>query len=101
MTKNDLNIPLILYYFQHIAEKIQAIQKALTYRYSSHDVDKILASKEKFSKHPHNYAMFKAKLMKERDQYKDMGNQEEVRHLLCYTNLVHLDRTISHINERF
>ena len=55
-----------------------AIQKALTYRYSSHDVDKILASKEKFSKHPHNYAMFKAKLMKERDQYIDMGNQEEV-----------------------
>jgi len=66
---------------QHIAEKIQAIQKALTYRYSSYDVDKILASKEKFSKHPHNYAMFKAKLMKERDQYIDMGNQEEVERL--------------------
>lgn len=66
---------------QHIAEKIQAIQKALTYRYSSYDVDKILASKEKFSKHPHNYAMYKAKLMKERDQYIDMGNQEEVERL--------------------
>ena len=50
----------------------------MTYRFNSHDVDKILASKEKFSKHPHNYAMFKAKLMKERDQYIDMGNQEEV-----------------------
>ena len=57
---------------------MQAIQKALTYRYSSYDVDKILASKEKFSKHPHNYAMHKAKLLKERDQYLDMGNQEEV-----------------------
>jgi len=66
---------------QHIAEKIQAVQKALTYRFNSHDVDKILASKEKFSKHPHNYAMFKAKLMKERDQYIDMGNQEEVERL--------------------
>jgi len=66
---------------QIIAEKVQAIQKALTYRYSSYDVDKILASKEKFSKHPHNYAMYKAKLMKERDQYIDMGNQEEVERL--------------------
>ena len=87
----------LLSFFQHIAEKIQAVQKALTYRFNSHDVDKILASKEKFSKHPHNYAMHKAKLMKERDQYIDMGNQEEVRHLLCYTNLVHIDRTINHI----
>jgi len=66
---------------QHVEEKIQAIQKALTYRYSSFDVDKILASKEKFSKHPHNYAMTKAKLMKERDQNLDMGNQEEVERL--------------------
>jgi len=66
---------------QHIEEKVQAIQKALTYRYSSYDVDKILASKEKFSKHPHNYAMHKAKLLKERDQYLDMGNQEEVERL--------------------
>eukprot|EP00092_Neocalanus_flemingeri_P101740 GFUD01130082.1.p1 GENE.GFUD01130082.1~~GFUD01130082.1.p1 ORF type:complete len:709 (+),score=227.13 GFUD01130082.1:295-2127(+) len=66
---------------QHIAERMQAVQKALTYRFNSHDVDKILASKEKFSKHPHNYAMHKAKLMKERDQYVDMGNQDEVERL--------------------
>ena len=51
-----------------MAEKEVAIQKALQYRFSSYDVDKILASKEKFSKHPHNYAMTKTKLLKEKGQ---------------------------------
>ena len=51
-----------------VAEKEAAIQKALQYRFSSFDVDKILASKEKFSKHPHNYAMTKTKLLKEKGQ---------------------------------
>lgn len=63
---------------QHCEDKAESIRKALTYRYSSADVDKILASKEKFSKHPHNYAMTKAKLQKEREQHLDGGNQEEV-----------------------
>ena len=53
---------------QIVAEKEAAIQKALQYRFSSFDVDKILASKEKFSKHPHNYAMTKTKLLKEKGQ---------------------------------
>ena len=51
-----------------LMEKEAAIQKALQYRFSSFDVDKILASKEKFSKHPHNYAMTKTKLLKEKGQ---------------------------------
>ena len=66
---------------QVVEEKSEAIRKALTYRFSSHDVDKILQSKEKFSKHPHNYAMTKAKLQKEREQQVDAGNQEEVEKL--------------------
>ena len=56
-------------------------RKALTYRFSSSDVDKILASKEKFTKHPHNYAMTKAKLQKEREQHVDAQNNEEVERL--------------------
>lgn len=64
---------------QHCEDKAESIRKALTYRYSSADVDKILASKEKFSKHPHNYAMTKAKLQKEREQHLDAGHHEEVR----------------------
>ena len=66
---------------QVIEDKSEAIRKALTYRFSSTDVDKILASKEKFTKHPHNYAMTKAKLQKEREQYLAAGNQEEVEKL--------------------
>ena len=66
---------------QVIEDKSEAIRKALTYRFSSTDVDKILASKEKFTKHPHNYAMTKAKLQKEREQHLGAGNQEEVEKL--------------------
>ena len=61
---------------QVVEDKSEAIRKALTYRFSSNDVDKILASKEKFSKHPHNYAMTKAKLQKEREQHLGAGDQE-------------------------
>ena len=63
---------------QHCEDKAESIRRALTYRYSSADVDKILASKEKFSKHPHNYAMTKAKLQKEREQHIHAGHHEEV-----------------------
>lgn len=66
---------------QAVEDKKMAIQKALTYRFSSYDVDKILASKEKFSKHPHNYAMRKAKLMKDRQQAVDVNNTEGVEAL--------------------
>ena len=62
-----------------VEDKCEAIRKALTYRFSSADVDKILASKEKFTQNPHNYAMTKAKLQKEREQHLGAGNQEEVR----------------------
>ena len=64
---------------QVIEEKSEAIRKALTYRFSSFYVDKILQSKEKFSKHPHNYAMTKAKLQKEREQQLDAGNQVKIK----------------------
>ena len=64
---------------QVVEDKCEAIRKALTYRFSSADVDKILASKEKFTQNPHNYAMTKAKLQKEREQHLGAGNQEEVR----------------------
>ena len=72
---------------QHCDDKAESIRKALTYRYSSADVDKILASKEKFSKHPHNYAMTKAKLQKEREQHLDNGNQEQVRRTIFSKNI--------------
>ena len=61
-----------------VEDKCEAIRKALTYRFSSADVDKILASKDKFTQNPRNYAMTKAKLQKEREQHLGAGNQEEV-----------------------
>ena len=41
----------------------------------SEDVDKIVAQKEKFHKHPVNYAMHKARLMKERDAALTNGDE--------------------------
>jgi len=66
---------------QVVEDKVTAIQKALTYRFSNYDVEKILASKEKFSKHPVNYAVRKAKLMKEKGQALDDNNAEAVERL--------------------
>lgn len=64
--------------FKHVDAKITNIQTALTYRFSSNDVDKILASKEKFAKGPKNYAMAKAKMMKEKANAQTEGNTELV-----------------------
>ena len=94
---------------QHCEDKAESIRKALTYRYSSADVDKILASKEKFSKHPHNYAMKKAKLQKEREQHLDGGNHEQVRRvifnkkhfsILLLVQVEQLDQKLAELEER-
>jgi len=62
---------------QIIATKANDINKALNYRFSSADVDKVLASKEKFKVNPVNYAVHKAKLQKEKLQHEESGNKEE------------------------
>jgi len=61
-----------------IEEKIKQIQYAQTYRFSNNDVEKILASKEKFSKGPKNYAVYKARLQRERINALNEGNNELV-----------------------
>lgn len=64
---------------------MNAIQKAMTYRFNSNDVDKILASKEKFIKHPKNYAMAKTKMLKEKGQAEadgDVALKEELEEKL-------------------
>ena len=61
------------------------IKKALSYEYTSADVDKILEKKEKFSKFPVNYAMTKARLMKEKeiaDAENDTEKAEELENKL-------------------
>ena len=50
-----------------VSNKKEDIDKALNYEYSSRDIDEILQKKERFNKNPVNYAMRKAKLMKEKE----------------------------------
>ena len=52
---------------EFVRNKIAEIKKAMSYEYTSEDVDKIVAQKERFHKHPVNYAMYKARLLKEKD----------------------------------
>ena len=52
---------------EFVREKGTEIKKSLSYEYSSEDVDKIVAQKEQFQRHPVNYAMYKARLLKEKD----------------------------------
>lgn len=52
---------------EFVRNKTAEIKKAMSYEYTSEDVDKIVATKERFHKHPVNYAMYKARLLKEKD----------------------------------
>ena len=52
---------------EFVRSKTAEIKKAMSYEYTSEDVDKIVAQKERFHKHPVNYAMYKARLLKEKD----------------------------------
>merc|ERR1712059_78705 len=76
---------------KQVEEREKAIQKALTYRFSNADVEKILVAKQKFQKNPKNYAVFKAKLMKDKVQATDEGKTEEVEEL---------DRRLAELEER-
>lgn len=61
--ENNMNLPTRDY----VASKSAEVKKAIGYEYSSADVDTMIAKKEKFKKNPVNYAMRKAKLMKEKE----------------------------------
>lgn len=65
----------------HVEQKIKDLQYAATYRFSSADVEKIIASKQKFNTRPKNYAMHKAKLMKERDMALTIEDHERAEKL--------------------
>ena len=56
----------LLFFFpiESVKSKANEIRKASTYSFSSEDVDKMVKQKEKFQRHPVNYAMHKARLIK-------------------------------------
>merc|ERR1712025_1010209 len=57
--------------------KSKEIKQALNYSFTSEDVDKMVAQKEKFQRNPVNYAMHKARLIKDKDIA--VANGEDVR----------------------
>jgi len=62
-TEANISLPTI----ESVKSKANEIRKASTYSFSSEDVDKMVKQKEKFQRHPVNYAMHKARLIKDKD----------------------------------
>merc|ERR1712223_132495 len=69
----NLTLPTI----ESVKAKEKEIKKALNYSFTSEDVDKMVAQKEKFQRNPVNYAMHKARLIKDKDIA--VANGEDVR----------------------
>ncbi|XP_054714619.1 RNA polymerase-associated protein RTF1 homolog [Uloborus diversus] len=61
-----------------INKKVKDIQVALNYQYKEDDVETIVKEKERFKKNPHNYAMRKTMIMKNKEMAEINGNLEEV-----------------------
>jgi RNA polymerase-associated protein RTF1 len=97
---------------EFVKSKTHEIKKAINYNYTSDDIDKIVASKEKFQRHPTNYAMHKARLIKEKEIAVANGEDERARELEAKINELEeraeeLDKkrtatisSVSFINER-
>lgn len=62
-----------------IEKKVKDIQTALNYQYKEDDVETIVKEKERFKKNPHNYAMKKTQLLKNKEMAEINGNIEEVQ----------------------
>ncbi len=87
---------------EFVKQKSHDVKKALNYQYtgikklsgfgdcflrflfiffSDDDVDKVVAQKERFSRHPRNYAMHKARLMKEKEIAIATGDEQRAHEL--------------------
>lgn len=71
-TCQDLEMPMPTKDF--VQAKADEIKKAINFQFSSADVDAMVEKKEKFMKNPVNYAMHKARLMKEKEIALSEGN---------------------------
>lgn len=108
MTLGDLSLPTV----QDIDKKAKSIQEALNYKFKENDIEEIVAEKQKFKKNPHNYAIKKTFLLKQKEvadlegdtaaQYKISQELEELEE-----RANELDRrrtnnisSISYINQR-
>ncbi|GFV35099.1 RNA polymerase-associated protein RTF1 homolog [Trichonephila clavipes] len=62
-----------------IEKKTKDIQIALNYQYKEDDIENIVKEKERFKKNPHNYAMRKTQLMKNKEMAELEGDLEGVQ----------------------
>ncbi|XP_030766136.1 RNA polymerase-associated protein Rtf1 [Sitophilus oryzae] len=65
----------------HIDQKQADIKEAISYEFNEQDVERIIKEKERFKPNPHNYAMKKTELMKERDAALARGDDDIAREM--------------------
>ncbi|XP_060534503.1 RNA polymerase-associated protein Rtf1 isoform X2 [Cylas formicarius] len=64
-----------------IEQKQADIKEAISYEFNEQDVERIVKEKERFKPNPHNYAMRKTQLMKDRDSARSRGDDDLAREL--------------------
>ncbi|XP_050042077.1 RNA polymerase-associated protein RTF1 homolog [Dermacentor andersoni] len=66
---------------EEVIRKVKDIQDALNYQYKESDVETIVSEKQRFQRNPHNYAVRKTQLMKQKEMAEQKGDQEETQRL--------------------
>lgn len=92
---------LLLPTIENVATKSAEIQKACNYEISSEDVDHMIARKELYKLNPTNYAMYKARLLKEKEMAFAEGDESKSGELETKLNEIEeraeeLDRRRTH-----
>ena len=82
--KANMTLPTL----DFIKSKSSEIKKAVNYNYTSEDVEKIVQMKERFKKNPVNYAMAKARMMKEKEIALANGEEERAHELESKLNAI-------------
>lgn len=97
---------------EEVARKAKDVQDALNYQYKESDVETIVSEKQRFKKNPHNYAVRKTLLMKQKEMAEQTGDQATAQRLTSELDQLEerareLDKqrtstisAISYINER-
>ncbi|KAL1484380.1 hypothetical protein MTO96_011356 [Rhipicephalus appendiculatus] len=66
---------------EEVTRKVKDIQDALNYQYKESDVETIVSEKQRFQRNPHNYAVRKTQLMKQKEMAEQKGDNEEAQRL--------------------
>lgn len=62
---------------EEVTRKAKDVQEALNYQYKESDVETIVTEKQRFRRNPHNYAVRKTQLMKQKEMAEQTGDHEE------------------------